>query len=297
MSSNRTLSLSIGVCAALLLGSCGTNPASDSTAPDTDTTLVKDDQLVSMGGRLFSVPSPIASALAVRDAGLAYQREALLALETGAALTGRSEQALAMGMYGADLAYATAHQDGQRTLLTLQTIERLSASLDLSNAFDKALLERFRNNISNEDSLLRFSGAAFRSADEYLKTNESDDISALILAGGWLEALHLSLADPKGATSNAVVARVGEQGHTLEGLIALLEDFTADKRTAVLRDGLIDLQTEFKDIEIAYTFEAPVTDRDSKTTFINSTTKVTMGAGKLKAIATKVAALRSSLLV
>ena len=295
MSSHRTLSLSIGVSAALLLGSCGTNDAPESSTPATDSTDVQNDQVMSLGGRLFSVPSPIASALAVRDAGLAYQRDALLALDAGASLTGRTEQALAMGMYGADLAYATAHQDGQRTLATLQSIERLSASLELSNAFDKALLERFKKNLSNEDSLLRFSGAAFRAADEYLKTNEREDVSTLILAGGWLESLHLSLSDPKAATSKAIVARVGEQGHTLQGLIELL-DGSSDERTKKLHAGLVDLQTEFKDIEIKYTFEAPVTDRESKTTFINSTSTVTMGAGKLNAIATKVAALRSSLL-
>lgn len=296
MSSHRTLSLSIGVSAALLLGSCGTNEAPESTTPDTDSTEVHNDQVVRVGGRLFSVPSPIASALAVRDAGLAYQREALLALDAGASLTGRTEQAIAMGMYGADLAYTTAHQDGQRTLATLQSIERLSANLELSNAFDKALLDRFKNNLSNEDSLLRFSGAAFRAADEYLKINEREDVSTLILAGGWLEALHLSLSDPRAATSNTIVARVGEQGHTLDGLIGLLESST-DERTVKLRNGLVDLQTEFKDIEIKYNFEAPVTDRESKTTFINSTSTVTMGAGKLNAIATKVAALRSSLFV
>lgn len=296
MSSHRTLSLSIGVSAALLLGSCGTNEAPASTTPDTDSTEVHNDHVVRVGGRLFSVPSPIASALAVRDAGLAYQREALLALDAGASLTGRTEQAIAMGMYGADLAYATAHQDGQRTLATLQSIERLSANLELSNAFDKALLDRFKNNLSNEDSLLRFSGAAFRAADEYLKINEREDVSTLILAGGWLEALHLSLSDPRAATSNNIVARVGEQGHTLNGLIGLLESST-DEPTVKLRNGLVDLQTEFKDIEIKYNFEAPVTDRESKTTFINSTSTVTMGPGKLNAIATKVAALRSSLFV
>lgn len=295
MSSHRTLPISIGVCAALLLGSCGTNETPESSTPVVDTTVVETDQVVSLGGRLFSVPSPISSALAIRDAGLAYQRDALLALETGAALTGRTEQALAMGMYGADLAYATAHQDGQRTLATLQAIERLSGSLELSNAFDKVLLDRFKTNLANEDSLLRLSGAAFRAADEYLKTNERDDVSLLILAGGWLEALHLSLADPNAATSKAIMTRVGEQGHTLNGLIELF-DGSVDERTKALRDGLVDLQVEFKDIEIKYTFEAPVTDRDSRTTFINSTSKVTMGAGKLNAIATKVAALRTSLL-
>jgi len=295
MSTHSFLPLSIGLSVGLLLAGCGGSGEPEADVPATDTT-EQGDQVLRVGGRLFSVPSPIQSALAVRDAGLAYQRDALLSLEQGATLTGRTEQALALGMYGADLAYATAHQDGQRTLATLQSIERLSGSLELSNAFDKALLDRFRDNLSNEDSLLRFSGAAFRAADEYLKTNERDDVSALVLAGGWLEALHLSLADPKASGSKAIVDRVGEQMTTLDGLVELIGSFNGDERSKQLLRGLQELQAEFKGITIKYTFEPPVTDREARTTYINSTTSVSIAADKLSAIAAKVSALRSSLL-
>lgn len=296
MSMHRLFPLTIGLSVGLLLVGCGGSGEPEATVPATDTT-AQGDQVLRVGGKLFSVPSPIQSALAVRDAGLDYQRDALMSLEKGAELTGRTEQALALGMYGADMAYATAHEDGQRTLATLQAIERLSASLELSNAFDKALLDRFRDNLSNEDSLLRFSGAAFRAADEYLKTNERDDVSALVLAGGWLEALHLSLADPKAGASKAIVDRVGEQITTLDGLVELLSSFEGDDRTKALVAGLKELQAEFKGISIQYTFEPPVTDREARTTYINSTTSVSIAAEQLSTIAAKVVALRSSLFV
>lgn len=282
--------------AGLLLAGCGDTPEPEASVPEPDNT-AQQDQVLRVGGRLFSVPSPIQSALAVRDAGLAYQRDALMSLEKGDALTGRTEQALALGMYGADMAYATAHQDGQRTLATLRSIEQLSAKLELSNAFDKALVERFRDNLSNEDSLLRFSGAAFRAADEYLKTNERDDVSALVLAGGWLEALHLSLADPKAAGTRSIVDRVGEQSATLDGLVELLGTLGDDARTKALHAGLQDLQSEFEGISVQYTFETPVTDREARTTYINSTTSISIPADRLSAIAAKVASIRSSLFV
>jgi len=294
MSMHRQFPLTMGLFVGLLLAGCGGTGEPQAKDPETDGA-VQGDQLLRVGGRLFSVPSPIQSALAVRDAGLAYQRDALFPLEKGGGLTGRTEQALALGIYGADMAYATAHEDGQRTLATLQAIERLSASLELSNAFDKALLDRFRDNLSNEDSLLRFSGAAFRAADEYLKTNERDDVSALVLAGGWLEALHLSLADPKAGASKAIVDRVGEQSSTLDGLVELLGSFNGDARTKALVAGLKELQAEFKGISIQYNYEPPVTDREARTTYINSTTSVSISADRISAIAAKVAALRTSL--
>jgi hypothetical protein len=291
-----TKSISIlGLCLGVFLAGCGSPEGGDTSTPDADVT-DQGDQVVKVGGRMFSVPSPIQSALTIRDAGLGYQREAMLRLEAGAEITGRTAQALALGMYGADLAYATANQDGQRTLATLQAIEKLGAKLDLSNAFDRALLDRFRDNLSNEDSLLRFSGSAFRAADEYLKTNERDDVSALVLAGGWIEALHLSLSDPKAGASKTIVARVGEQRNTLDGLVELLSAYSSDAGVAALVSGLQDLQVEFNGIDYRYTYAEPVTDREARTTYINSSTAVTISPERLMAIATKVASLRTSML-
>lgn len=285
----------LGLCLGFLLAACGGPEVDDTTTPEPLAT-DQGDQLVRVGGRLFSVPSPIQSALAIRDAGLAYQRDAVVPLDKGNDLTGRTAQALILGMYGADLAYATSHQDGQRTLATLQAVEKLGAKLELSNAFDRALLDRFRDNLSNEDSLLRFSGAAFRAADEYLKNNEREDVSALVLAGGWLEALHLTLADPKAGASRSILDRVGEQRTTLDGLVELLGAHAGDPTIASFVSGLQGLQVEFKDIVYTYTYEPPVTERETRTTYINSTTSVSMSAEKLKAITAKVASLRTSLL-
>lgn len=298
MAARTPLNLPLGLGLLLFLAACGGTGTQEGTVPEVDSTANVDQnsQLLRVGGKVFSIPSPVQSALAIRDAGSPYQRDASLELEKGQALTGRTEQALALGMYGADLAYATVHQDGQRTLATLQAIERLSAKLELGNAFDKALLERFKNNMANEDSLLRLSGAAFRAADEYLKTNERDEVSTLVLAGGWLEALHLSLSDPKAATTQAIVDRVGEQRATLDGLVELLSAEGADARTTSLVTGLKELQAEFKDVTSTYTFEEPVTDRAARTTYINSTSSTTIAPERLAAIAAKVAAIRSTLL-
>jgi hypothetical protein len=298
MAVRTPLNTTLGLGLTLFLAACGGAGTQEGTVPEVDSTATVDqnNQLLRVGGRVFSIPSPVQSALALRDAGSAYQRDAALSLDQGQALTGRTEQALAMGMYGADLAYATVHQDGQRTLATLQAIERISAKLELGNAFDKALLERFKNNMANEDSLLRLSGSAFRAADAYLKTNERDEVSTLVLAGGWLEALHLSLADPKAAKTQAIVDRVGEQRATLDGLVELLGAASGDARTAQLVAGLKDLQVEFKDVSSTYTFAEPVTDRAARTTYINSTSSTTIAPERLAAIAAKVAAIRSTLL-
>jgi hypothetical protein len=103
-------------------------------------------------------------------------------------------QSTILGVYGADLAYVTVHKDGQRAMATMQAIEKLGGKLELTNSFDRALLDRFKTNLGSEDSLLQFSGTAFRAADQYLKNNQRDDVSALVFAGGWVESLYLTIS-------------------------------------------------------------------------------------------------------
>jgi hypothetical protein len=208
----------------------------------------------------------------------------------------RAQRALGMGMYGADLAYVTIHQDPTRALKTMERVQDISGQLDLQNAFDNTLVERFKRSISNEDSLLVFTGVAFRSADEYLKVNDRNDISALVLAGGWIESMYLTTAGVTGAPDAALMSRLGEQKHAIENLIALLEGADAEKAHTALISGLKDVLAAYAGVTSVYEFQAPTHDPDKKTTYVNSKSSVKMTPEQFKAISTKVSALRSTLI-
>gem|GEM_PF-91436 len=299
MGAFNSTSITLGLGLSLLLAACGGGgDTGDGTGTDTlaTDTLPKETELLTVGGKVFSIPSPVQTAFAIRKAGLKYQKDLAAPLEKGETLTGRMAQAAVLGMYGADLAYVTVHKDGQRALATMQAIEKLGGKLELTNAFDRALMDRFKSNLGSEDSLLRFSGTAFRAADQYLKSNDRDDVSALVLTGGWIESLHLTISDPSALKDQTLVNRIGEQKTTLTGLIELLERSDKDQAAATLITALKELQAEFAAVTSTYVFEKPVTDVAAKTTFINSTSTVNIPAEKLAAISAKVAAIRSMIL-
>jgi glutathione S-transferase len=283
---------------ALLLAACGggepgSTPGADSLNVQPPTA---ETEVIGVGGKFFSVPSPVQAAIAIKEAGLKYQKDLTAPLEKGDAMTARMAQAMMMGVYGADMSYATVHRDAQRALATLETIERLSAKLELNNAFDKALVERFKANMGSEDSLLRFSGMAFRAADQYLKANDALDVSAWVLAGGWVEGMHLTLADPAAAKSPALLARIGEQKGTLDGLLTVVDGINTDGASDALMKGLKELRQEMEAVKTTYVYEAPVTDAAKMTTYINSKSTAEVSAEQLAAIAAKVAALRNMIL-
>jgi hypothetical protein len=299
MAPNRNSYYALGLGLSVLIAACGGSgtegetKATDSLATEATE---KQSELIGVGGKLFSIPSPVQTALAIRKAGLKYQKDLSAPLEKGEMVSGKVAQSALLGVYGADLAYVTVHKDGQRALATLQAIEKLSGKLELTNAFDRALVERFKSNLGSEDSLLRFSGVAFRAADQYLKNNQRDDVSALVLAGGWIESLYLTVSDAAALKDQALVNRIGEQKMTLDALVQLIAASDKEGSAAALLKSLQELQAEFASVTSTYTYAEPVTDAAKKTTFINSTTQVTIPADKVAAITAKVSAIRNMIL-
>lgn len=285
----------------LALVSCGGDGEGTGTTPPAqdslDTAQARTDGgLMKVGGRLFAMPSPVQTALFIRKLGLPYQKGLPMAAMAGEQLTSKRQRALYMGICGADLAYVTIHKDGQRAMGLLKEVRAVSGALEIGNAFDQDLMERFGRAVSNEDSLLRLSGEAFRAADQYLKGNDRTDVSALVLAGGWVEGMYLTLAGAGDAPAPELAARVGEQKRTLDNLIALLEATDTEHSATALIAGLKEVAAAYAGVVPTYQFQQPTVDAAKRTTYINSVSSVTVPPATLKAISDKVNALRSTIL-
>ena len=56
---------------------------------------------------------------------------------------------------------------------------------------------------------------------KFLKKNKQDDLSVLILAGGWVETLHFATTLAKTNDNQALKNRIGEQKITIKNLVGL----------------------------------------------------------------------------
>ena len=70
-----------------------------------------------------------------------------------------------------------------------------SQSLEIENAIDKAIYERFQSNLdaSNPNSLFYLSNETYYNAYSYLEENQRGDVLGMIIIGGWIEGLHIIL--------------------------------------------------------------------------------------------------------
>ncbi|MCO6483817.1 MAG: hypothetical protein J5I62_13595 [Flavobacteriales bacterium] len=294
MTFRSTFNWSAALVLAMGMAACGGGGQTDQGQPGTDTLAVQPEGgLVKLGNKVFSIPSPVQTVLLIRELKTPYEATLPLPTDSAARFAGKQAQALALGVYGADMAYVTAYGDGQRALKTLKAVEQLATQLNISNAFDKALMARFQANVNNMDSLLRLSGTAFRAADMYLKNDQREDISTHILAGGWVEGLYLTLGTTGSQVDPKVAVRLAEQRHTLDNLIELLErDAGSEKLVALLKD----LATSYNGVTSEYTYVEPTVDAANKTTYINSTSKAEVPPGALGEIIRKVRAIRAAII-
>ncbi|MEM9053641.1 MAG: hypothetical protein AAGC47_16420, partial [Bacteroidota bacterium] len=140
---------------------------------------------------LHSVPSPLDMASILKKSGARYDADYLNDIKSVNEYTTAQQQALNLGVYGADLSYASIFNQNQESILYLSCTKKLADKLGLSKAFNDEVIERMEMNVDNRDSLLSIISETYYNLDSYLKENDRDHISAMIIASGWIEGLYL----------------------------------------------------------------------------------------------------------
>lgn len=196
---------------ALIASGCGGgSDDSQDGLPDEDKNPDKTN-LLQIDGKVFSVPSPIQTALLLQKVGTNYNASLLNSPKNTTKYSTNFQKALNLGIFGADLGYVTIYEQTQDAISFLTAVNSLANDLGVMGAFDRTLLERFEKNLGNKDSLLVLVTDAYQGADAYLKNNERNDVGALILAGGWIETLWFASNVAEQTKNEDVIRRIGEQ--------------------------------------------------------------------------------------
>lgn len=274
--------------------SCGDNKGGDDKDDLIETTDTVKSAVLNVGGELFSVPSPIQTALLVQKSGITYDKSVLSLSNKVNTYSTDFTRALNLGIYGADLGYVSLYNQTQDALGYLAAIKQLTDKLGISAAFDGPTMDRIKNNITNKDSMMVLVGIAYRGSDAYLKENQRMDISGLILAGGWLESMHFSCEGYKVKPSDPIKFRIAEQKQALTSLIKILSS-NSSAEMAGLSDMFKELLKMYDGIQFKYNFVEPTTDTLKKLTYINSTTEVIVSSEQISQISNKVEEIRNKI--
>jgi hypothetical protein len=281
----------------LITTSCGGGEKKAESTEDIkeDTSKAVSAGVINIGGEMFSIPSPLQTAMLIQSAGAPYDKTILNSKENLSQYATDYSKALNLGVYGADLGYVSMYSKTQDAIVYLSSVKKLSDELGLSSAFGVETMKRFQDNMSNKDSMMVLVGLAYREGDAFLKENKRNDISGLILVGGWIESLNFAISVNKTKGNEEIKRRIADQKRALNSIIKLLSQYETKGDYTSLIDELKDLSKVYDGIEYKFVSEKSETDAATKTTTINSHTDVIFTKEQLDLITAKVESIRKKI--
>ncbi len=103
-----------------------------------------------------------------------------------------AKRAINMGVYSADLCYASTYNQQSNVMDYTQTIRALIDALDMTRAVDPELASKMEDNENNREGMTELISNSFYDSYDYLNRNGRGPVSLMIVAGSWIEGLYIA---------------------------------------------------------------------------------------------------------
>ncbi len=254
--------------------SCGTKP--EEREPDMFELREADKRVldeIRQAERIFrSMPSPLESAMLIRQAEARFDRSILNPVENASNYTTTRSMALNLGIYTCNLSYAGLYDQTRIIIDYMEAAKRMAEGLGIMDAVSEEAVQRLEENINNKEIIMDVVAETFMNSSSYLEDNEQTAIAALVLTGGWIEGLYIAtqLVDMSEFEDNMLVSTIIDQKLSI-GILAELLDENRDMAAIEEVAGQIDaLKAIFDKITLTSTPISTEVDRESNVTILRS---------------------------
>jgi hypothetical protein len=288
--------LNFVIALAILSSLFSCNSGSKSDAEDVDPAAIESKNKVAKV--FYAVPSPSELSAMIKATGANYNKNMLNPPANEAKYSSIIQKAMNLGVYGADLSYTSTFDQTQEAMVYMGVCKKLADGLGITGAINENTVKRMEKNLNNKDSLLKIISDTYLETDIYLKNNERSGVSALVVAGGWIEGLFISVnIANQNAKNDALVKRIAEQKLILENLIGLLETNEANDNAPEMMTELKGLKAIYDNVKMADAPPAEVkTDDATQKTVIGSGGELTLTPEQLAEITKKITAIRTMII-
>lgn len=256
----KTLSTGLTLAVLLIIGACGSEKKSEeqdfmeSLSQDSTEGPTISEEVI--GDILQQIPSPLEISVLLKESGKKYNVNYLNSPDNLPKYNSNFQKALNLGIYGTDLGYTNIYEQNQDGLKYIATIKDLADGLSIGQFFDIETIGKLASNSKNLDSLLLLTTQNFNSINKYLQEQSRANLSVLLLAGGWLEALHITCEVASNNPDNKELQEtIGEQKIILENIMLLLSFYKdRDHNMASLLTDMEELKKVYDKVNITYTY-------------------------------------------
>jgi uncharacterized membrane-anchored protein YhcB (DUF1043 family) len=138
-------------------------------------------------------------------------------------------RAINLGVYGADLSYATLYNIQQEVINYLNAIRSLANELNMSRIYNEELYEKIKLNFDNKDELVKLLTSSFNDTYSYLSENDQQPLALLVVGGAWVEGMFLTTHVSEAAYQVAGISRVLlEQKKSFELFLEICQPYAND---------------------------------------------------------------------
>lgn len=201
--------------------------------------------------KMFTMPTPIQVAAALKVMDMDYNESLLL--ENGKInLSSNIYLSLSLGMFLTDLGYTVVHNNHQKSLDYAIDVQYIMENLPIPTYINNGFKSRFKANIENRDSLTKIILEGYYEANQHITQTHNEGMGLLILAGSYIEGLHLSTSYNSSNWTQEYDNMLIQQKLFLNNFLTLLDGYTSNTTIAIVVEKLTQLKVVFDEIEIRF---------------------------------------------
>lgn len=263
MKLNQLIYFSFSALIAIGLASCGPS-SSDKEKNSTEFEEGAEGSLPDqIEGLMDNMPSPSEIPYLLQATGAEFNESLLNPRTKADQYSSRTDKAaLNLGVYAADIGYLASYDKAQEAIDYLEAAKNLADGLGVIGSFDMEVLQQFEDNISKKDSLSRLLDRTIKKTELFLKDDNRNKLSALVITGSFIEGLYISTGlvksypkdllptDAKNLVLTPIIRVILEQKKSVSELIKMLGAVEQTEPVTSLATDLKALETEYTALNI-----------------------------------------------
>jgi len=248
----RTFILSV-IIGGLLFAVYSCKPRSDKEKPGKKTLLeplAKEAIKSDLKEFIYPLPTSFEVIEMINDLEIGYDIGVSNLTENANQYFTEAKKAINLGVYGADLAYASTYQMKQEVMLFLETSRKLADDLGIASIYNEELIYEVENSIDKKEKLVDLITDSFYDIYSQLNQNGKANLALLGVTGSWVESLFITTQVSVNVYHNiGLVKIIHKQKISFETLMDILNDNKGDEKIDKMIKELTPLYNIYETVD------------------------------------------------
>jgi hypothetical protein len=216
----------------------------------------KNSTVTSLDMLMSNIPSPTAIAKELQKEGVQMNKGLLNSPDKASNYSSTYQQAVNMGIYGADLGYLSSYNQMNDVMGYFAQVAKLGSGLGIASVYDQKVIDLLKSDAgTKKDTVDALVQTCFERAQKELYSNKRATVGTLIFSGGWIEGLYIAtnmVTDEKNDKNRQLYQRIWDHVYAIRYLQQALGDYA---KTNTDCNNMLNLIKPIGDISASLTNE------------------------------------------